>query len=106
MNIVLYKLCKHCVALMDSWHPYPSTALSKTCGMTLYQTRKELKKLKQDGIVDSDIEVLKDDEGCFILRGYTITDKARKTQEYKKAWQEEREICKKYFDIDIGKVEE
>ena len=27
------------------------------------------------------------------------------TEEYKKAWEEERALCKKCFDIDIGEQE-
>ena len=31
--------------------------------------------------------------------------KAKETEEYKKAWKEERELCKKCFDMDIGEQE-
>ncbi len=104
MNDVLYKLCRHCVGIMGGWHPYPSTLLKESCGLSLYQTRKELKKLKEQGLVESVMECLSDDEGNYILRGFSITDKAKQTDEYIKAWNEEREICKRIFDIDIGEV--
>ena len=105
MNTVLYKLCLHCVSIMDGWLPYPSTALSKVCGMSLYKTRKELKKLKEQGLIESCIHI-SDDEEFFILRGYTITEKGRKTNEDEKAWQKEKEICMECFGIDIGGAEE
>lgn len=101
VNIILYHLCRHDVSLMDSWHPYPSTALSKACGLSLYKTRKELKALKANGLVESDIECLCGEEGNWILRGYHITEKAKETKEYKKAFEEEKEICKEIFDIDL-----
>ena len=36
------------------------------------------------------------------MSGYKITDKAKETPEYKKAWEAERQICKIAFGIDIG----
>lgn len=42
----------------------------------------------------------------WAMCGYQITDKAKSTSEYKKAWEEERQICKKAFDIDIGDIEQ
>ncbi|WP_305084794.1 hypothetical protein [uncultured Dubosiella sp.] len=102
MNEVLYKLCRHCVGVMDGWHPYPSTALSKNCGLSLYRTRKELKKLKEQGLVVSDMEFLSDEDGNYIIRGYTITEKAKQTEEYLKAWEEEKMLCAVVFGFDIG----
>jgi len=89
--------------MMDGWHPYPSTALSKATGLSLYKTRKILKELKAKGLVKSDREVIRDpEEGTAILNGYTITNKARETPEYKKAFEKERRICKECFGIDIA----
>lgn len=101
MNKILYTLCRHNLSIMGGWVPYPSTHLSKHCGLSLYQTRKELKKLKKQGLVVSDMQVISDDEGTTILRGYTITKKAKSTEEYKKAHKEEREICIKVFKMDV-----
>ena len=105
MNDVLYRLCRHNVSIMDGWRPFPSTCLSVVCKLSLYQTRKELKKLKEQGLVESCIDSISDDVGTSVLRGYHITEKAKETEEYKKAWQEEREICKECFGIDIGEKE-
>lgn len=102
MNEVLYHLCRHCVSIMQGWIPMPSTCLSKTLGKSLYQTRKELKRLKEQGLIDSVRYCGVYEEGNYLMCGYRITDKAKATQEYKKAWNEEREICKKVFGIDIG----
>lgn len=106
MNEVLYHLCLHSVDIMDGWLPFPSTVLSKICEMSLYKTRKELKKLKDQGFVKSIRECMSDDEGNWIINGYTITEKAKETEEFKKAWEREREICKQCFGIDRGECDD
>lgn len=102
MNDVLYKLSKQNVRIIDGWYPYPSTGLCDVCNLSLYQTRKQLKKLKEMGLVESCIECVVDEERNFIIRGYRVTEKGKKTDEYKKALSEERQICKEIFGIDIG----
>lgn len=99
MNIVLYKLCCHCVGIMDGWRPFPSTILSELCGMSLYETRKELKKLKARGLVVS--ARMTTEESNLIMNGYTITPAARETEEYKKAFEEERRLVKECFGFDL-----
>ena len=106
MNEVLYHLCRHCVSVMDSQYPFPSTLLSKVTGMSLYKTRKELKKLKEQEYVVSTRYWETTEDGTIILNGYGITTKAHETEEYKKAYAEEREACKKIFGFDIGERRE
>lgn len=101
MNEILYILCRHNVSIMDGWYPFLSTVISKTLDISLYKTRKELKKLKEQGLVESCIDIISGDEGTCILRGYRITEKAKEMEEYKKAFEEERKICKECFGIDI-----
>lgn len=104
MNDILYELCRHCVSMMDGWMPYPSTVLADCCSKTLYQTRKELKRLKALGLVISDRYIDKDPEWDrpIIINGYTITDQAKSTQEYKAAFDKERAICMEAFGVDIS----
>lgn len=104
MNEVLYKLCCHCVSITDGWIPYPSTVLAESCKLSLYQTRKELKKLKEQGLVVSDRYCERTEEGNLIINGYTVTDKAKHTEEYKKAWKWEKETVKEIFGYDIGEI--
>lgn len=43
-----------------------------------------------------------DEDGqVYCLHGWGITEKAIETDEYKKAYEEERELCKKCFGIEI-----
>lgn len=102
MNKVLYQLCRHCVGIMDGWHPYSSTDIARCLGISKGKAYYQLKKLKEQGLVKSCKEGGQTEYGdVFCLRGFTVTDKAKETEEYKMALQEEAEICKKCFDIDI-----
>ena len=105
MNEVLYRLCRHCLNIMDGWIPYPSTCLSRNLEMSLYKTRKELKRLKEQGYVISDRYVEVGEDRNIIVNGFTITKKARETEEYKKAYEEERQLLKECFNFDIGESE-
>lgn len=43
-----------------------------------------------------------DEEGnIYCMRGFTITEKAKQTQEYIKSFEEEKKSCKECFEIDI-----
>lgn len=95
-------LCRHCVSIMDGWIPYPSTCIAGTTGWRLYYVRKLLKELKQEGLINSDLYVDHGDERPILIRGYTVTEKGKKTAEYKLVHDIERKICKECFDLDIG----
>ena len=100
MNEILYHLCRHCVSIMGGWYPFPSTSLSEVCGKSLYQTRKELKKLKEQGYIVSDRDCEIGEDRNYLVSGYAITDKAKETEEYKQAFEEEEKICRECFGID------
>lgn len=102
MNNVLYKLCLHCVSIMDGYMPYPSTILSKSCNLSLYKTRKELKSLKEQGYVVADRYTENTEDGQILLNGYTITEKAKETEEYKKAFEVERKIVKDVYGFELS----
>ena len=102
MNEVLYQLCRHCVNIMDGWIPYPSTAIARTLEMKVGKVRYQLNKLKLQGLVESFSHVGQTEEGeVYCIKGFGITEKAKETEEYKKALEEEKIICKECFDIDI-----
>lgn len=101
MNEILYHLCRHCVSIMGGWYPFPSTCLSEVCGKSLYQTRKELKKLKEQGYIVPDRYCEIGEDRNYLVSGYTIADKAKETEEYKRAFEEEEKICRECFGIDI-----
>ena len=104
MDDVLYHLCRHSVSIIDCYIPFPSTAISEAIGESLYQTRKKLKALKEQGLVESTRYCQVTEYGNYLLSGYEITEKAKSTPEYEMAWNEERELCKEVFGFDIGEV--
>lgn len=107
MNMVLYHLaCADC-SIMDGWHPTSSKGLAKACGLSLKETLKELRKLKAQGLAKAFCEAFYNEyrEHWQVYWGWGTTLKAHDTDEFKKAWAREREICKKCFDIDIGEGE-
>ena len=94
MNDVLYQLCRHNVSIMDGWHPVPARLIAEHLNLTISQTRYNLRKLKCSGYVVTFSELFGDEERMIPYHGWTITDQAKETKEYKKAWEEERELCK------------
>ena len=106
MNDILYQMCRYCIPIKDGTL-VPLYIIAEPLGLTRNQARYRLRELKRLGLVESCREVLKDDDGHRLLpyHGWKITDKAKDTEEYKKAWEEERALCKKCFDIDIGEPE-
>lgn len=105
MDDILYTLCSHCVGIMDGWFPYPATEIAKRLNISVHKVRYHLKKLKELGFVESCHEGgMTEDGDVFCCWGWTITKKAFDTEEYKKAYAKERQICKECFDIDIGEI--
>lgn len=102
MSDVLYTLCRHCTGIWYCWYPYPSTLLSKVCNKSLYQTRKELKILKEQGYIKSDKYCAVTEDGNYLINGYTITEKAKETEEYRKAYAEAKRLFNWCFNINTG----
>jgi hypothetical protein len=99
-------LCSHSCNIMCGWVPYPSTVIHEQMpSISLYKVRKYLKALKQEGLVDSDLYVEYGEDRPILVRGWVVTEKGRKTNEYRLAHEIERKLCKECFDIDIGDVD-
>ena len=105
MNDVLYQLCLHCVSIMNGCHPFPSGYIAEELNLPFSKVVYRLRKLKRDGYVKSFYEGGRDEDGnVYCLHGWGITEKTKNTEEYKKAWEKEKAICKKCFDMDIGEL--
>ena len=122
MDEILYRLCRHSVGIMDGWHPFPATLIAEMLGMSvhkvryhlrkltlctlipsIHKVRYHLRKLKKKGLVESFHEGgMTEDGEVYCLWGWTITKATHSTEEYKKAYEEERNIVKECFDFDIG----
>jgi len=106
MNDVLRVLCEHSVDIWNGGIPISSTVISQCLGLSIGKVKYRLKKLKQQGFIVADSYGNSTEEGVpFCIHGYTITEKAKHTEEYKQAWARERQHCKDTLDIDIGEVE-
>ena len=101
MNQTLYCLCRHVVRIMDGWHPYPARLIAEQTKVSVSTARRRLRELKKQGLVKLIYENPGPDDECALpYWGFTITEKAKKTKEYKMAQEEERKICQEVF----GKV--
>lgn len=92
MNKALYYLCLRCVDTMDEYIPYPSRVLYEACNLSIYQVSKELKALKEQGYIVDDMHAVITVYGPILILGGRITDKAKETEEYKKAFEDGRKI--------------
>ena len=102
MNDCLYHLCRHCVGIMDGWFPLPAWVIAKKCGVSVSTARRRLRKLKKDGYVETIAYYFgEQEESRLPYNGWTITEKAKKTEEYQTAWEKEREICREIFGTDM-----
>lgn len=106
MNKVLYELCRDNISIMGGWRPLSARLLAEKIGITVNQIRYQLRKLKKEGYVKNVCEFICDEESCLPYHGWMIceTDKLKDTEEYKKAHEEERKLCQKVFNIDIGGI--
>lgn len=102
LNRILLLLCATDVSICGEPNILPSTYLADQLDVTVYAARKELKRLKAEGLVVSDRYCCVTEDGNFIVAGFCITAKAKQTSEYASAWERERKICKEIWDIDIG----
>lgn len=105
MNDVLYQLCRYCISIVGSQYPVPARLIAEYLNLTINQARYRLKKLKQLGLAESCCETNRDYYVYSLCNGWRLTDKAKETEEYKKAWEEEKALCKKCFGMDIGEQE-
>ena len=100
MDDILYALCRHCVSIMDGWHPYPATCIARNLNMSVHKVRYHLRKLKIEGLVESFRESGSIEDGeVFFGWGGRKTDKNKNTHQNKKAFEEERKIFKEILDI-------
>lgn len=101
-NDVLLCVCRHYTGIMSGWLPIPATAICRIVGKSVYQTRKELRNLRDLGLVVFERHCLVGEYGNELISGWRITDKAKESPEYKQAWAEERKIRQEVFGEDIG----
>lgn len=106
MDEILYCICQHKVDIMGGYIPISSTVIARCTKLSIGKVKYRLKKLKEQGLIIADSYGSSTEDGePFCIHGYTITEKAKHTDEYKQAWAQERQLCKDTLDIDIGEVD-
>lgn len=98
MNQTLYCLCRHAVGIMDGWHPYPARLIAEQTKVSISTARRRLRELKKRGLATTIYEAA-DNEAEYALPywGWAITERAKETEEYTLAQEEERKLCQKVF---------
>lgn len=96
LDAVLFALCRHVTDIMNGFTPYPARMIASSCGLSLAQTRKRLRALKEQGYVYT-FSYRDPDSEYPPLNGWGITEKSESTPEYEKAAREEARICAKCF---------
>lgn len=86
--------CATSADIMNAGHDVvPSTFVAERVGCSRYMARKLIHELVADGLLENAREGGYDDWNCkiYCINGFRITEKARKTDVYKK---EKWELCK------------
>lgn len=97
MNETLYKLCEHDVDLFGGWHPIPARIIAEETNVSLSTARRRLRELKKMGLAKTFYEIPDYEYDSLPYWGWGITDNARETEEYKKAYSWELKIRKQSF---------
>lgn len=102
MDNTLYYLCKFSLDIMDGDTPIPARIIAEKTGVSVYTARKRLRNLSEQGFSEKIcVNISPNDEPPFPYHGWAITKKARDTEEYKKAKEEENNLCKKIFGFSV-----
>ena len=94
-------LCWHDCDFMSSWIPLPTTVIAKMLGISLYQCRKQMRILVQEGLAERCSCVLDREDSCLPYNGFMITEKGRKTDISKYCELQNARICAKCFGTKV-----
>lgn len=103
MNPILYCLCKHSLCLIDSDIPLSTQTISILTKISFNRTRNRLYRLKLKGLVErKSVSVSKNEWDVLCpVRGWMITEKARKTKEFQNAYEDEMQLRRDVFWNDM-----
>ena len=94
-------LCAHTCNIMGGWYPYPARCIAGCLNMSLYQVRKELKRLKELGVVNSDHYCEVGEDRNYLINGWVVTQIGNKTDMFKKMDEEAAEAIRECFYKDV-----
>ena len=81
---VFRSLCWHDNDLMSCWVPLPATLIAQQLGISVYQCRKHMRALVEEGLAARTHinSVVFSEDSSIPYHGFTLTDKGRKTGIY------------------------
>lgn len=94
---VFAALCDHAMNIMDGWVPYPCTVIARRLNVSVYQARKAMKALVNEGLAQRTSCVLDREECALPYHGFTITAKAKKTAIFRYLAKREAKVCAECF---------
>lgn len=94
---VFRSLCQHDCDFMSSWIPLPTTVIARMLNVSLYQCRKQMKELVEEGLAISCSAILDREESLLPYHGFKITDKGRRTDIYRYTALKSARICAECF---------
>lgn len=83
-------------------YPLPRSAIMHEKGLKLYQYRKQIKELKENGLIAYTRYIEYDFcegylQDSYLVQGWMLTEKGRETEDYQKASLEAKEIFERSF---------
>lgn len=94
---VFRELCRHDCDFMSSWVPLPTTVIARILNVSVYQCRKQMKRLVEEGLAVSKSAILDREESLLPYNGFGITNKGRSTDIYRYTALKSARICAKCF---------
>lgn len=107
-NPVFQTLCNYDADFMvTEGFPIPRKLIQDVLGLSKHQVLKELRKLREKGLVKLVRVNYYDDYDCenHLLIGYEVTDLGQKTDEYKSAHEDVRRRIQECLEMDIGGID-
>ena len=98
---VFQQLCQHDCDFMSCWVPLPTMVIASILKISVYQCRKQMKRLVEDGLAERCSCILNSEESLLPYNGFMITAKGRKTDIYRYCALKSARICAECFDAKI-----
>ncbi len=94
-------LCAHTCNIMGGWYPYPAHCIADCTDLSLYKVRKELRRLKELGVVKSDHYCEVGDDRNYLINGWVVTQLGNKTNMFKNMDEEAAKAIRECFYKDV-----
>ena len=94
---VFRELCRHDNDLMSCWVPLPTTVIAECLHISLYQCRKLMRQLVEEGLAVRSSCPSDNEDSSLPYHGFLITEKGRDTDIYRYCSLKSARICAECF---------